>query len=196
MTSPRRVASVQELDPAVALREGTFDATVLLLLWCARRAFFPLLWLGLTSATVAIGVIGRDPGGLEARVEELQASGDWLGALLSPLVGVIIAFALRIAVAGLSFAAAYPLSRWNTPSDYAEGRRSGSRLRLWRDRLYLTRAYRALRWTWAVRRVAVDRLGPTGGRLARCDAILRWGGIAAFALFVVTTIAAGAIAAN
>lgn len=183
MTSPR---SVQELDPSVALRSGLFDPAALLLLWCLRRMFFPLLWLGMILVTTG----GRsdditEAGGLAEYMTSFESAGEFFGVLLSPLVGLIVAFGLRIAVASLALALAYPLTRWNDPSDYAHGRRQRSRIRLWWDRWYLTRAYRSLRWTWAVRQVAAVRLGETGRLLTSCDPVLRWAGIALLVVYLV-----------
>jgi hypothetical protein len=38
-----RPKTVRELDPELALRTGTFDARALLVTWCYRKAWFPLL---------------------------------------------------------------------------------------------------------------------------------------------------------
>ena len=40
------------LDPNDVLRDGQFDSAALLVLWCARKAFLPLLWIGLIMAVV------------------------------------------------------------------------------------------------------------------------------------------------
>lgn len=48
----------------------------------------------------------------------------------------------------------------------------GSSIGLFLDRLHVERAYRSLRWTHHVRRVALGQLGPTGDRLGKVDPIL------------------------
>jgi hypothetical protein len=179
--------TVEELDPAVALRPGRFDPAAVLVLWCVRKAFYPLLWLGLIFATAG----GRadeidEAGGVAEYIGTLDSASEIVAAALSPLVIVLLAFGLRIAVAGLAFALAYPLTTWNQPSDYAHGRRTRSRSRLWSDRWHLTRAYRALRWTWAVRQVAAERLGEPGRRLLRCGPVLRWASILLLTAYLVT----------
>lgn len=179
--------TVEELDPALALRTGRFDPGAVLFLWCARKAFYPLLWLGLIFATIT----GRsdeidEAGGIAEYIGTLHSAGDIIAAALSPLVIVLMAFGLRIVVAGLAFALAYPLTTWNEPTDYAHGRRERSTTRLWSDRWHLTRAYRALRWTWAVRQVAAERLGELGRQLLRCGPVLRWASILLFTGYLVT----------
>lgn len=174
--------TIQELDPTAVIRPGRFDPTVLMLLWCMRKTFFPLLWIGFIILTIA-GKLG------ESSATELNSIDDFLTALFTPMVGIVAAIIVRLAVSGMAFASAYPLSRWNRHTDYAVGRRSRSRIRMWWDRLFLTRAYRSLRWTWAVRQAAIERLGETGRRLAWCDPVLRWMGIILFGALAAITVA-------
>lgn len=181
-TQPR---TVEDLDPAVALRHGKADPAAVLLLWCLRKAFYPLLWLGLIVA-----VLGghtdeiAEAGGASAYVTSFDSAGEFFAALLSPLVIVILAVGLRFAVAGSALALAYPLTRWSKPADYAHGRKRQSRTRLWSDRWQLTKAYRALRWTWAVRQVAVSRLGRLGRQLEACGPMMRWASIGLFIAYI------------
>lgn len=186
MTEP---STVEDLDPAVALRHGTFDPAAVLVLWCARKAFYPLLWLGLIVATAG----GRldeinEAGGASEYATSFDSLGELLAALLSPLAIAIFAVGLRFAVAGAAIVLAYPLTRWNEPADYAHGRRGQSRTRLWSDRWNLTKAYRALRWTWAVRQLAVSRIGRLGRRLEACGPIMRWASIFLFIAYFVTLV--------
>jgi hypothetical protein len=155
-----------------------------------RRAFVPLLWLGFAFATLVVAVFrNQDAETVVDELAQLEGIGDYIGAILSPFAGVVAAFLLRILVGLLAFAAAFPLSLHRDSGDYGAKRRSTRWMQLWRDRLYLTRAYRALRWTWAVRQVAAERTGRTGSMLLACDPILRWVGIAAFAVFIAMIIA-------
>ncbi len=170
-------SDIQGLHPRDALQPGRFDATVLLLLWCLRKTSYPLLWIGIIGAMIT----GRFN---ENLVADLDTVGEILRAVLSPLVGIALALMVRVLVGILGFALAYPLSRSNTSTDYAHGRRTRNSIRLWQDRLHLTRAYRSLRWTWIVRAEAVTRLGDTGRRLALCDPVLRWLGAALFIVLV------------
>lgn len=171
-------------DPSSAIRSD-FDATTILLLWCIRKAFFPLLWLGMSFATISFAIAGQDVLELESQATSLDTPSEYAGALLSPLALVAIAFIMRIAVGFLALAAAYPLSKSTKPHDHQDVRRITQHVRVWRDRLYLSRAFRSLRWTWIVRNGAVPRLGRRGVRLAMCNPVLRWAGIALFVLFLI-----------
>ena len=174
----------ESFDPSSAIRSD-FDATIILLLWCIRKAFFPLLWLGLSFATISFAIAGQDVLELESQATSLDTPSEYAGALLSPLALVAIAFIMRIAVGFLALAAACPLSKSTKPHDHQDVRRITQHVRVWRDRLYLSRAFRSLRWTWIVRNAAVQRLGRRGARLAMCNPVLRWAGIALFILFLV-----------
>lgn len=158
-------ATPATLAPAAALRPGRFDPTALWLVWCLRRSFLPLLWSGLIGAAV-VGQLEQ------ASAEQLQTPGALIDALLSPLAGVVLALGARVGASALALALAYPLARRAAPLD--ERRLVGAlRVALWADRLYLTRAFRQLRWTTPVRDLAARRLGDTGRRLRRADLVLR-----------------------
>lgn len=174
--------SVQELDPAVAVRAGRVDSILLLSLGLLRRAFWPLLWVGLVVSTVA----GETAEQEMDQVLRLATEGnqDFWGQLLSPYAIVILAFGSRLAVGGLALVIAYPLTRWSTLAHYDASRRWRSRIKLWRDRLHLTRAYRSLRRTDAVRSVAIERLGPLGSRMQLADRMIRLSGFVLFLLMI------------
>lgn len=173
------------LDANSVLQDGDFDSTALLVLWCLKKAFFPLLWIGLIVAvllTQDAADLGEE---IQAEIENLDTPGEFLSALVSPFAGVLIALVLRIAVGVAAFALAYPLARWNRPSDYARRGSEGSHLRLWWDRVYMTRSYRSLRWSWAVRQEAADRLGRRGRVLELCNPILTSANVLLFIVLVV-----------
>ena len=141
-------------------------ATIVLLLWCSRMAFLPLLWLGMPFATIYFAIARRDVLELESQALSLDTPGEFVGALLSPHSIEAIAFIVRIAVGLLALVAAYPLSRSTEPHDHQDVRTMTRHIRMWRDRLDLSRAFRSLRWMWIVRNAAVQRLGRRGARLA------------------------------
>lgn len=181
--------SVQELDPTIAVRTGRTDSILLLSLWLFRRAFWPMLWLGLTVSAIA-----GEP--LERQMDQVftvatEGNQGFWGDLLSPYALVILAFASRIVVSGLALVLAYPLTRWSTLAHYDPSHRGRSSFQLWSDRLHLLRAYRSLRWTHAVRSVAIKRLGPLGRRLYLADPVLRWSGVILF-LIMIMVMRAGA----
>lgn len=162
------------ISPSAVVRSRT-DAKMLLGLWCARRAFFPLLLLGIVVATVVIMLVqsvGVDQ--LNAELERVSAQGNLLATLLSPFAGIALAILWRLAVAGVAFAAAYPSARPHQLVRTADRSRISYSFRTWWDRLFLTRAYRAVRWTWAAR-VEATRIAPQAGRFADfAERILRW----------------------
>jgi hypothetical protein len=170
---------------------GPIDARILLGLRCARRAFFPLLWLGLAGATVWILVV-RDLGAAELEEELLGLSEDngLFQAILSPLAGVAFAFLWRIGVALAALGVAYPLTRGIDTQHYPDASALGGRWRLVWDRWYWTRAYRALRWTWAVRAEAIDRAGTSGPWLDLCERLVRVSGYVLVVAWLVMLVAA------
>lgn len=140
-----------------------------------RKSFFPMLWIGIAAAVLS----GRQDflSGASSVAEvygRFETNADFMRALFSPLAPLILAFVIRVAVSFLAFALAYPLTRWAQSADYSWSRRSSRIRRAWVDRLNLTRAYRSLRWTWAVREVAAQRAGNMGRRLARLELLLGW----------------------
>jgi hypothetical protein len=179
-------------DPSWAIRND-FDATVVLLLWCIRKSFFPLLWLGLTFATIVFTIVDQNPNEATEGLSSLGGPTDYVGALVSPMALVVVAFAIRLGVGFLAFAAAYPLSAAATAND---GPELGRFTRRWFDRMYLTRGYRALRWTWRVRTEAASRLDRRGSILMTCSTVLRWASVGLFVLWMAVTFGAAAIVAS
>lgn len=178
------------IRPGSAVR-GKVDARFLLILWCARRAFFPLLWFGLAVASGALLLVRNvDADEMTAEIELLSSQGDLFGAILSPFAGIALAFFWRIGVAFVAFLAAYPLARGHRLIRTADQSALSYYFRTWWDRLFLTRAYRAVRWTWAVRVEAVA-LAPRMGRTSNlCALILRWLGWVLFVLWIGILVAA------
>lgn len=175
----------ERLDPNDVLRDGTFDAAALLVLWLARKSFFPILWIGVGVAVVVTQDIANLGDEVQREIEGLDSVGDVLAVLVSPFSLILVALVLRLVVEVLAFGLAYPLSRWNRPSDYARRGSSGSYLRLWWDRVYLTRSFRSLRWSWAVRQGAADRLGRRGQILEFLSPVLSWVSALLFAALVI-----------
>lgn len=173
------------LDPNTMLRDGEFDPGALLVLWCLRKAVLPLLWIGIIVAVLATQNVANLGNEIQKEIESLDTPAEFLSTLVSPFAGVLIALVLRLLVGSSAFALAYPLTRWNQPSDYARRGKPGSYLRLWWDRVYMTRSYRSLRWSWAVRQEAADRLGRRGQILELCNPILTWANALLFAVLVV-----------
>jgi hypothetical protein len=122
---------------------------------------------------------------VQRELEDLDSLGEFVSALLSPVAGVIIALMIRLVVGAFAFGLAYTIARWNRPEDYAHGRRTASHVRLWWDRVYITRAHMSLRGSWGVRQTAAQRLGPRGTVLALCNPVLTAANIILFIAFLV-----------
>lgn len=177
---------LDRLDPERALRPGTADATVLLLLWVARKAFFPLIWLGLSIAAIGFGNVEE----IGAQLSVLDDPGAAMGALLSPLGGLVLAVGVRLLANLGALAAAFPLTSWTRSHEYTFGWRFNRWFRSWWDRIYLARAYRSLRWTAVVRGLAYSRLGDRGQAIRVVEITMFWTGIVFFLAFIVVVGAA------
>lgn len=173
------------LDPTTVLRESTFDPTALLVLWCARKTFLPLLWGGVLVALVATQDVASLGDRIEQQLDSLNSPGELLASLVGPFALIILAVGLRLVVEALALGLAYPLTRGTDPTDYTRGSTVTRYSRMWWDRVYLTRSLRALRWSWAVREAAADRLGRRGRVLERCSTLLGWANAVLLAVLVV-----------
>lgn len=173
----------RRLHPAVALRPGRFDPVALLVVWYLRRSFVPLLMLGIVIATVL--------GAVDATERALDPTNPMslLRALFSPWVGFAAAFIVRGVASAAGLLLAFPLTHWARPEDYRVGDSEGRGRAFW-DRWKRTAAYRSLRWTWPVRRLAAERLGRDARWLLAMDRAWIIGGIVAglaFPVAVLTT---------
>lgn len=178
MTAPSvsQAAPVMFIRPEQALRAGRSDARNLLVLWCLRKSFYPLTFLGLIGAYTT----GRTDTDIE-----WSDPGEVTQGLLSPLAGLILAVAVRIVANLASLALAYPLAR---DRDRTLAPRTGPTrgLSLWLDLRQSTRAHRGLRWTHHVRLEARHRVAPNPNLWWRLDQILD---LAAVLLVVVLIVA-------
>jgi hypothetical protein len=171
-----RRLDIEAFDPTRLLKPGNADPLVLQILWCVRKAFYPMLWLGLVMVLLS----GRNL----VDVSELDTIPEILGAFFSPFAGVVVAVVIRALVGFLGVIAAYPFSH----PDFAKGIAYRNRLRQWQDRYQQTVAFADLRWTWAAREVSIERLGDTGRVLSWCDPILRWLNYLTLALLIMVAI--------
>ncbi|MGJ7441858.1 hypothetical protein [Aquipuribacter sp. MA13-6] len=160
------------------------DAVTILVLWGLRRAFYPLLLVGLAFAWIAGEVT---PVALVRLENPLQL----VAALATPLAGIAVALTVRLLVGLLALAAAFPRTRWVSEEEAerdAAGHRRGP-VRRWVDRVYMTAAYRELRSTWTVRGRATSQLGRSGRWLTGLNVLL-WGVTAAAAVAFVWAVVA------
>lgn len=154
-----------------ALTSSNLDAYVVLILWLIHRSFLWLLWLGLSVAAVVSG-----SSTIEA---DLDTPGSFWSGLASPVAVLVVAILVRIGASVAGLLATYPLVRAHD-SELSEQSRGNLSLGLWSDRFYLARAYAALRWTYAVRRLAAEHLGTTGARLEGTDRVVGIANIVGF----------------
>lgn len=182
-------------DPSSAIRSDT-DATLVLALWCLRKSFFPMLWLGLSFATIVLVLINHETQTATERLASLDSPDEYLRALVSPMALVVLALAIRISVGFLALAAAYPLTASASLYEYPDAGRLGHVTRRWFDKLYITRGYRSLRWTWTVRNEAARQIGRRGEILSTCSRVMRWSAIVLFIVYLAILVAAGAATAS
>lgn len=91
-------------DPSRLIRNGRFDPMVVLLLWCGRKAFLPVLRGGLLILLLS----GQPLDEVDSQLDTLH---EVLAAVFTPLVGGVVAILFRAVVGFLSLIAAYPLTR-------------------------------------------------------------------------------------
>lgn len=143
------------------------DAVTVLLLWGMRRAFYPLLLVGLAFAWIAGEVT-------PVALVRLENPFQLVAALFTPLAGIALALTVRLLVGLLALAAAFPRTRWVSEEEVERdpaGHRRGP-VRRWVDRVYMTAAYRELRSTWTVRGRATAQLGRSGRWLTGLNVLL------------------------
>ncbi len=174
----------ERLDPHHLLRDGTFDPAALLILWLGRKLFLPLLFAGVIVAVQVTQDVATLGDQIQQRIDALDTPGEFVAALASPFALILIAIALRVVVEAMAVVITYPLTRWNRPSDYPRAGTLGRYLRLWSDRGHLAGSFRSLRWSWAVRQAAADRLGPVGRVLEALSPALSWASAILFVALV------------
>lgn len=171
------------IAPRSALTGTDRDARTVLVVWLVRRSFLWLLWLGLAVAALVTG---------SSTVEaDLDTPGSFWSGLASPIAVLVIAVLVRIGAGIAGLLATYPLVRAHD-AEFADESRGSRSVSAWADRLYLARAYAALRSTYAVRLFATRRLGAAGAHFTRADRVVGIANIAGFFVMVAALFAAPA----
>lgn len=183
---------LDRLDPNLALRPGDFDAQAVLFTWCVRKSFFPTLWLGVSVALVGFG----DLESVEQSLETFDNPAAMASAVLSPLGVLVAAVAIRVVNNWVALGAAYPLTSGASREQYRESNRVTRWFHFWRDRLYRARAYRSLRLTWRVRKVAYERLDVSARVFRTCEFVLSWANVVLLITMFVVLGFVGAEAGN
>lgn len=167
----------EQIVPGVFIRPGRFDPAALLILRIFRRAVWPLLYTGAAIAWIRGEFTAES-------FELLTTPGDYIAAILSPLVVLAVAIGLRVVVNFLGLLLAAPLARSAWVPGH-EARTFGKRIY---DLGYLSSGYRAVRWSWAVQAEAVRRLGAVGLQLSFIELIGRILTPIAIAVFVLVVL--------
>lgn len=155
------------------------DALAVLATWVLRRAFWPLLLLGLAYAWLAGEVT-------PVALVRLDDPFRLIGALFTPLAGMAVALGFRVVVDLVALVIAFPRTRWVVEDRVRRGGHARGPVRRWVDRLYMTAAYRELRATWTVRGRATTRLGRSGPWLTGMNVLLWLLTVAAAGVLVVS----------
>lgn len=151
--------------PDDVMADTARDASAVLASWVLRRAFWPLLLLGLAYAWLAGEVT-------PVALVRLDDPVRFVGALFTPLAGIVVAVAFRVTVDLLALVVAFPRTRWVLQDRARRGGHGRGPIRRWIDRLYMTAAYRELRSTWTVRGRAATQLGHGGLWLSGLNGLL------------------------
>jgi hypothetical protein len=150
---PGSTGGIETIAPEAALRPGSFDPFALLVVWCARKSFYGILWLGLTIVA------------LTGKLNDVSIDIDALASdLRSPLAVVWLAVAVRVGAAGAGLALAYRIARQHQ-GNYSYRAGPSGWIDVGFDGWQLTRSLCSFRWTYPVRAAAIGRLGSAGVRL-------------------------------
>lgn len=168
------------LPPALLLRPDRLDWYALLVLWCCRQGARALLIVGLIPVVLA-GQLGKDLAG------RLDSPADLMRSLWSPLVIMAIAVIMRLTSSLVALIIAFPIRAGDTFDPASTPDRT--RWMVVYDRLILASGKRSLRWSWAVRRTAAQRLGPQGSALDYVGRALTWAAPAALLALLLVVVA-------
>lgn len=112
-------------DPSRLIRSGRFDPLCVLLLWCARKDFFPMLWCG----RLILVLSGQPLDELDSQLDSLR---EFIAAMFTPLVGVVLAILFESSSASSALPPPTPShtsiasTKPTTPPDSATGKTATS----------------------------------------------------------------------
>lgn len=154
-----------ELD--ACLGPGRSDSRRLLGAWFVKKSFYWMFFGGAAFASV-IHFVERVENDFRVNYRSPESVEH---GLLSAWVFVVAAVLIRVAIAWVALALAYPLAR--AREVHLEPRTGWNRhYATFSDRYKVAKAFRALRWTHHVRQVALDRVSPGPSWWRRLDPIL------------------------
>ena len=154
-----------ELD--ACLQGGVGDSRRLLVVWFVKKSFWWMFFGGAALASLVHFVEKVDN---EFQVNYRSPESVEHG-LLSAWAFVVLAVLLRVAIAWIAVALAFPLARAHE-SGLAPRTGFTRHYATLSDRYKVAKAFRALRWTHNVRQVALDRVSPGPGWWRRLDPII------------------------
>lgn len=167
-----------ELDGCVLPGRG--DSRRLLIAWFVKKSFW---WMFFGGAALATVVHWAERAKNDYQVN-FQSPESVERGLLSAWGFVVLALILRVVVAWIALALAYPLARLHEID--LEARTGWNRYyATLSDRYKVAKAYRALRWTHHVRQVALDRVSPRPGWWRRWDPIIDVVNVVGVAAFII-----------
>ena len=175
---------MQRIELAACLQPGRADSARLLVTWFVKKSFWWMFFGGIALASVVHFVERVDN---EFQVNYRSPESVEHG-LLSAWVFVVLAVLLRVAIAWVAVALAFPLARAHEiglPPRTGWNRHYATLS----DRYKVAKAFRALRWTHHVRQVALDRVSPGPGWWRRLDPILDVVNVVGVVAFVVAGLA-------
>ena len=168
-----------ELD--ACLQPGRADSRRLLVAWFVKKSFWWMFFGGTAFASV-VHFVEHVENELQVNYRSPESVEH---GLLSAWMFVVGAVLLRVAIAWIALALAFPLARAH---EVGLAPRSGvnRHYATLSDRYKVAKAFRALRWTHHVRQVALDRVSPGPGWWRRMDPILDVVNVVGVVAFVVT----------
>lgn len=175
------VADGPRIELGACLMPGRADSRRLLIAWFIKKSFWWMFFGGAAFASL-VHFVERVEN--EFRVN-YQSPESVEHGLLSAWIFVVLAVLIRIAVAWVAVALAYPLAHAHEFD--LEPRTGWNRhYATLSDRYKVAKAFRALRWTHHVRQVALDRVSPGPGWWRRMDPILDVVNVIGVGVFVIT----------
>lgn len=170
-----------ELD--ACLQAGRADSRRLLVAWFVKKSFWWMFFGGAALASV-VHFVEHVENELKVNYQSPESVEH---GLLSAWVFVVAAVLLRVAIAWIAVALAFPLARAH---DVALAPRTGwnRHYATFSDRYKVAKAFRSLRWTHHVRQVALDRVSPGPGWWRRLDPIIDVVNVVGVVAFIVTAL--------
>ena len=160
-------AAPPHIELEACLLAGRGDSRRLLVTWFVKKSFWWMLFGGAALASV-VHFVEHVENELQVNYRSPESVEH---GLLSAWVLVVLAVLLRVAIAWIAVALAYPLARAHE-TGLAPRTGVNRHYATLSDRYKVAKAYRSLRWTHHVRQVALDRVSPGPGWWRRWDPIL------------------------